>query len=383
MSDTVLIPPEFLKVIRDLVKDLKHTFPEFISVINGWWHYDTCFSQTNEDEHSLKNANQMFEKLTLQPLFSFCSSKMPPRFLDVIYQNEDIFKEDSDIDTEFLPGIDFKIIWNDKTVSSTTKDTIWKYLQLITYSIVGTMDTISQFGDTAKLFEALNKDELSSKLHETIEQMKTMFENINSNENSDGTDMSFNIPNSEKINEHIAGLMEGKIGKFAQEIASEISEEYDDATTTKDVFEKLLKKPNELMKLVKKVGTKLDSKIKSGEITESEMMEEATKMMGDLKNIPGMPSMQSMLNQMGLGGLGKMNTKATEAQMAQRLKLEKTRERIRAKVKAKEDAKIASQSVAKQNTQPSQIGLTDEELITLFETPKNLAEKSLRKSKRK
>ena len=41
------------------------------------------------------------------------------------------------------------------------------------------------------------------------------------------------------------------------------------------------------MNMVKKVGSKLDSKLKSGEIKESELMEEASQLMEKMKNMPG------------------------------------------------------------------------------------------------
>ena len=52
--------------------------------------------------------------------------------------------------------------------------------------------------------------------------------------------------------------------------------------------------------MVKKVGSKLDSKLKSGEIKESELMQEASDLMEKMKNMPGMKNMDKILSQMGL-----------------------------------------------------------------------------------
>jgi len=122
------------------------------------------------------------------------------------------------------------------------------------------------------------------------------------------------------------------------------------------------------MGLVKKVGDKLDSKLKSGEIKESEMIQEATELMNKMKSMPGMGNIQSMLSKMGMGGLGKVNSGAMEAQMNQRLKMAKMKERIRAKAeanaKAKEDAKLkATTTSMNQQKQPN---VSDDELIKLF-----------------
>ena len=53
---------------------------------------------------------------------------------------------------------------------------MWKYLQLILFSIVSNISDGDSFGDTAKLFESINEDEFKNKLEETINNMKDMFE---------------------------------------------------------------------------------------------------------------------------------------------------------------------------------------------------------------
>ena len=73
-------------------------------------------------------------------------------YLDGYWQSEKYFEESSDLNTEFLPGIVFKQLWNCE-ISDTTKDIIWKYLQLILFSVIGSVHDKSQFGDTSKLFE--------------------------------------------------------------------------------------------------------------------------------------------------------------------------------------------------------------------------------------
>ena len=50
--------------------------------------------------------------------------------------------------------------------------------------------------------------------------------------------------------------------------------DFKDMTTVGDVFQKLFQNPTKLMNMVKKVGSRLDEKIQSGEIKESELMKE-------------------------------------------------------------------------------------------------------------
>ena len=54
------------------------------------------------------------------------------------------------------------------------------------------------------------------------------------------------------------------------------------------------------MNLVKKVGSKLDNKIKSGAIKESELLEEASDLVNKMKNMPGMNNLESMFAKMGM-----------------------------------------------------------------------------------
>ena len=74
-----------------------------------------------------------------------------------------------------MPDIDFREVWNTPDISSNTRDTIWKYLQLILFSIITNISDRDSFGDTAKLFEAINEEELKSKLDETIKNMQDFF----------------------------------------------------------------------------------------------------------------------------------------------------------------------------------------------------------------
>ena len=352
---TLDVPEEFIKVVKDFIGDLKITFPEYMPFISKWWKSKEQFDYIEEEEDRIK-AYEKAEKKSSKVLFEFCKKKLPPRFFDILYQNEEMFKEESEIDTEFFPKIHFKNLWQCE-ITDKTRETIWKYLQLLLFSIVGTLDNKEAFGETAKLFEAINEDEFKNKLQETLGQMQGLFDvSLNNINEKMGEGLNANdLPNAEQINEHITGMLDGKIGQLAREIAEEtasnLNMDFDGATDMKDVFSKLMKNPTKLMGLVKNVGDKLDSKLKSGELKESEMIEEATEIMNKMKNMPGMENIQSMLSKMGMGGLGgKVNTGAMEAQLNQRLKMAKTKERIRAKAEANAKVKADAAHMASLNT---------------------------------
>lgn len=372
------VPEEFVKVIRDFIGDLKVTFPEYIPFIDKWWKSKEHFNYIDEEADRIA-AYEKAEKKSAKVLFDFCKKKLPPRFFDILYQNDEIFKEESEIDTEFFPKIHFKNLWQ-CDISDKTRDTIWKYLQLMLFAIVGTLDNKDAFGDTAKLFEAINEDEFKSKLQETLSQMQGLFDipaGANLAENL-GEGLNPNdLPNAEEINNHITGMLDGKLGQLAREIAEEtaanLNMDFEGATDMKDVFNKLMKNPTKLMGLVKTVGDKLDSKIKSGELKESEMIQEATDLMNKMKGMPGMGNIQAMLNKMGMGGLGKVNSGAMGAQMERKLKMAQQKERIRAKAEANAlRKKQTEQTQSVVSEEQAQSTTTDEELMKLFSSGEKL-----------
>jgi len=295
------IPEEFVKVIYDLINDILFTFPEFKENLNL-------------DLHNIKETR---DEESVQVVYDHIKQVFPERFFDILYKNEEMFTKE-DVNTEFLPGIDFKDLWK-ADISVNTKDTIWKYLQIILFSVIGKVNSQDSFGDTAKLFESINEAELKQKLEETMSNLQNMMNGAGAGTGTgiggtgDGSEpinvSGINLdqlPNPDDIQGHINGLLDGKLGKLAKEIAAETAEELnidtENATSVNDVFQNLFKNPGKLMNLVQNVGGKLDSKIKSGEIKESELMKEASDLLSKMKDMPGMGDIQSLLKKMGMGG---------------------------------------------------------------------------------
>jgi len=379
------VPDEFIKVIKDFINDLKVTFPEYNQLVDKWWKPKEFFNHIT-DEVERNETYEKSQKDSIKLLFDFCGKKIPPRFFDILYQNNEIFKEDSEMDTEFLPTIHFKNLWQ-YDISDKTRETIWKYFQLILFSIVGSLENKNAFGDTAKLFEAINADEFKSKLENTLSQMQDFFDmsggfggfgglggglDSDFGEHSENLGGGFNmndIPDPTQIHDHITGMLDGKLGKLAREIAEEtaadLNVDFENTTDMKDVFQNLIKNPTKLMGLVKNVGNKLDSKIKSGDLKETELIAEATEIMQKMKNMPGMENIQSMLSKMGMGGMGnKMNMGAMESNLNQRMKMAQMKERMQSKAEA--NAKARAEQEAHAQTQEQKPVISEEELLKLF-----------------
>ena len=319
--ETDEIPDEFPKIMKDFTCDMINTFPEYEDDLKPY-----LVGIVEEDDNKVSE------------LFEHCKKVYPSRFFDLLYQNEDVFKND-EYDLTFLPNVNFKDVWaND--ISEKTRLIIWKYLQLVCFSVVNTQKDTSSFGDAASLFEAINEDELKRKLEETMEQMSGIFDMSGAQfEPGDMPDM----PNPDDLHEHISGILDGKLGRLATEITEETLKDFTDisgANSVGDVFKALFKNPGRLMNMIKKVGGNLDAKIKSGEIKESELMEEASQLMQKLNNVPGMKNMQKMFGEMGLPMNGKLNMNDMQAQMKNNIGKAKTKERLRRKLEARRQAKL-------------------------------------------
>ena len=331
---------DFNKILVDLCKDLLHTFPELKNDV-----HDDIVKVLNGEEEGFKNV------------YDYCKQVFPERFFDILYQNKEMFDDDN-INTQFLPGIDFKILWK-CDITDMTRETIWKYLQLILFSIVSDISEGESFGDTAKLFEAINENEFKNKLDETINNIKNLFETNGSNMAADCSGINLeDLPDANQFHEHINNMIDGKLGKLAREIAEETASELnidpDNMSSANDYFQTLFKNPTKLMGLVKNVGDKLDHKIKSGDIKESELIEEASNIVKRMRDMPGMENIQQMLSKMGIPNIGgknmKVNMGAVENHLNQNLKMAKTRERLKKKLDSQ------------QTTKQSIVNLTEEEL---------------------
>jgi GTP cyclohydrolase I len=352
-------------------------------------------------------------------LYDYCSKVYPERFFDILYKNEKIFHlennggESTNVNTHFLPNIDFRVLWNTEGISDATRETIWKYLQLILMSIITNIEDRKSFGDAANLFEAINEDELRNKLEETIQQMYNMFEgtdanananananasseheNASANDNTGSSEAEFNFfewakkmnknghgdgdgcaesnakggnsANAESIHDHISHILNGKIGKLAKEIAEETAKDVDfemefggengENMDFKNVFQKMFKNPGKLMSLVKNVGSKLDQKFKSGEIKESELMQEASDLLSKMKGMPGMNNLADMLNKMGMGGMmggmgggggkSKVNIGAMQSHLQRNMKVSQMKERMQQKLKLQQQQRDAALAAA-------------------------------------
>lgn len=363
---------EFNKVLSEFIPDLLECFPEYKDRVHEGVHtIIKNFTPDDEDEDEDNKEVENFElciseeeQNLMNKVYEHSKSVIPERFFDILYKNDDIFKN-KEFNTEFIMGIHFDELWNHTDMTDKTQEIIWKYLQLFLFSIVSDMKDGNSFGDTAKLFEAINEDEFKTKLEETMEEMQSFFDNLDKNnkednstdtneetsDNNESTSSHKDIPDPEKIHEHIQSMMGGKIGCLAKEIAEETMKDMDIDLNVNDggnispdgLFKQLFKDPTKLMSITKNIGSKLESRMKSGDIKEEELMQEASEMMTKMKEMPGMDQFNDIIKAFG-GNMGKMNTKASHNAMSQRFNKMSMRQRMQDILKQRQENKQQTSS---------------------------------------
>lgn len=308
----------FRKLMCDMISDVLSTFPY---LDNETLHVDIVSGRTNDEEAMMR-------------LKDYCKEVYPERFFDILYENDDIFKGEDAKPVLFLPGIDFGPLW--RSTSDENRKIIWKYTKLILFSVVSDISDQNPFGDTSKLFEAIGNDDLKTKLEETIKKMSEMVsESDDTPTEKDGEKSEQPEFDAEKLHSHLEGLMGGKLGKLAKDIAEEtakdMGEGFSATENPEELMKHMLKDPSNIMKMVKSVGSKLDARIKSGDISESELMSDAQDMMNKMKDIPGFGDINGLLSKMGINP-SKVDMKAMSAHMEREMKKNAAKERMRKKM---------------------------------------------------
>ena len=426
----------FYKIFKDLIIDLDISFKDKLGVvIQANKDYQNIINYCLPNYIDNMNADEYVNSIELTSLsndfmeslnnvYEYCKRTFAIRSIDILYQNEDIFLNKSNvkvddenspiINTMFLPDIEFSELYYDDT-SEQTKQTLWKYLQLILFNIITTIDDISFFGDSLELLKIIDGEKFSSKIQSTIEELANIFshkekseakddiakddltnatpdfaklfdvsnnpfnmfasmlndlpENLDNNESSTSNNESstsnnessssnnessssnnkssnnndYNIPDKDELFSHINKLINGKIGSLAKEIAEETTKDMaidtENITDVNDVLKGFMKNPTKLLGLISKISNKINSKMKDGSLKESELLEEATSIFKNMKDMPGMGNFNDIFKSMNLDQFmpkgGKINPGAFQNMMEQNVNMSKMKERMRKKAESK------------------------------------------------
>jgi hypothetical protein len=160
-------------------------------------------------------------------------------------------------------------------------------------------------------------------------------------------------------------LLDGKIGKLAKEFTDEFTHDLKDffdetdevnMKSSKDVLMKLIKDPKKMVLILKKITTKLQERMKRGDISQEELMAEMAGLMEKMKDMGGGADFADMMKglagtpfmkmfEKGLGGgakmdMNKLNQMSKQAEMKERL-----RKKMEMKKKAQQAVSLNQDSV--------------------------------------
>lgn len=292
----------------DLVTELKGTFPELNDII------DERYTSLSPDDNTVM---EWFE------------ANAKAHHLKLTVKDPSVFKEHTSL--FLLPDINFSQLWKCK-LTRTNKNAIWKYLHVLlllishhnmqetTPSVVTTQTNESIAGNATlsdnmkSTFEQWNKmlddkqlapEELQAMKDQSEKIMKLMEALRKSNNEDEDEDEEMNVddkasscgsrkaPTMEdlKNDPFVRQLENSKIAQFAKELTDEIdieglglSESDAKAESFQDVFGKIGKDPQKMFGLVKSVGDKIQSKMQSGDIQQSELLGEAQQLMHSMQS---------------------------------------------------------------------------------------------------
>ena len=402
------MPEKFPSIMMDFVEDLNHTFPEYKS---SWWIYSKDTTPAGWVD-----------------LYHYCLKVYPERFFDILYQNDELFSQESTHNTFFLPNVDFRKLFLTEGVSESTKSSLWKYLQLILFTIVGGVKDKGQFGDAENLFKGANDEELQSKIAEAVQGLGEFFQSIGSDDNTENDEDAFSgfehinskeaqeamndlftkmeqtmneamdesannetqneqtqeesntkdstngassssssssqMPNADDLHSHLQGLFDGKIGSLAEELMEELGGDIKDTfgidpddenenVGAMDILKKLMRNPDKMMKIVKKVQGKFQEKMSSGDLSQEDLMKEAGDMLRKMKEMGGSSKqMHEMFQNIAknMGGMnGGKNMRMDTSKLDRMMKSQETRERMLAKLeKKREEERLAKEAQQQQ-----------------------------------
>jgi hypothetical protein len=182
---------------------------------------------------------------------------------------------------------------------------------------------------------------------------------------------SSSIPNVDELHGHIKGLFDGKIGSLAKELAEELSGEvmdmFDDGEgevkSTGDILKKMMKNPKQIMELVKKISSKLDNKMKNGNISQEELMKEAGDLLSKMKGMGNgkefQDMMKGMMNNMSpmmgamMGKGAKMDMNKVNKEVAKNTHKERMLNKLQQR-RAQTESQSQSNFVLEQTNNPNQ-----------------------------
>jgi hypothetical protein len=293
---------EFRKIYRNWFKELSDAFPEQKKVTVKY------YKDHMEDEHR-------------DLLESFFNQASP--YFETISNLENSFFDNCGT---FYSVIEYdKMMATEKGKTEEYRKVQLGYLNKLCYMSILLHDISSKEKKEENKEENKEEDQSTPLLIKFLTNIQTL----------DGTnmeDMMKNFENSfrpENFNDADKAFINDNplLSELAEEISKEVKipESFKNITNPKDILKVMFNKEGKefMEEMVKTVGGKIQTKIKSGQINEKDLFNQAQKMMGSVFNNPmfsAMGGMAGMAGMSGMPGMASPNEEEKKAKLRSKMK---------------------------------------------------------------
>ena len=223
--------------------------------------------------------------------------------------------------TVLLEGIHFYLLWNNE-LSEDSQKSIWKYLETL-YLYAYNYINKKEIGEIISTFKNTSLEE-AEQLEGENKIVFTIISNLNQDKKIKKLEKEGEKSKEEELNKTIDKTA---IGKLAKEIASEINpEDFKDDLLKEDPSNLLnnlltgnIDKQGGIAKLINCIGDKINSRMKSGDITEDTLLTEAQGIMKNTDILGNLPDLSSLMNPEG--GKSKSKTGGSRKKLQEKKKL--------------------------------------------------------------
>lgn len=305
-TDTAGTQLKLIQIIRQFATELQVSFPEFAETIAEW--VDRPDTDCAWNDRMIPHIIRVY----------------PPHFFNIMFKTDTFFQDSTD-PLYLLPGLDFCQVMTIDNITEDIRNTIWDYLHAILFSTIPLVKDKTQFHDAAYLFESVPDEELSERMYNAFKTCAPLMDDtpIEPESESKSEDSEPNDPaatSTTRLKDMLERLMGSKLGRLSKTLMDELRPEIQEMFPELDlesesnqtnVFKLLMKKPTKIISLIKRAKEKMDIKLKNGEVSREELMEDMTELMKDsaLKK-----EMEQMMKQMG--GKNMFNSAAMRTEMA-------------------------------------------------------------------
>ena len=301
------IEKQVFQIFSSFIQDLTLTFPEIKNCL--YRNYQDCILALNNENPILQDYPKIISFLEkIQEYEKMISDKNP-----------DFFK----LEVEFLEEISFQRLW-EKQITDSNRSTLWKYLQTFTIININlkSSEELKNALDSIKEKDKLDKSDISDKnVAKDLKKLKKLSEEVQQEETE----------NENELEEMLNGFMDSGIGDIAKEVAesmniNDIFGNVDENSNPMDIMQQMLN-PEKMGQIFKNIGSVMEQKKQSGDISEEMLKKDAEKMYGSMANNPMFSGMMDSMKS--------MNQEKTEEKTEEKTK-EENRKKLKSLLKEKE-----------------------------------------------